>query len=440
MRKIAVIGFGQGGATAAIKLAKAGFGVDLFEAKGRGSLGHPWRDDIRADIFDFCALPMPPRDCYCEKGRRLFISPDGQNSLRVPASGPMEEISIDRVALAEYLIELCEQAGVKLCFETPVEHLLLENERIVGIKVGEKELRYDLVIDSSGLRSPFRGEVPAKFGVLSQPAPSDVMQAWRGFFQWKAGTEKPDPPRNLHIRHCGGVGLSWCNVNEQGEVDIFIGRIGALSEAEKDDAIADLLSCHAFFSETPLREGRFAEISLRAPLGGMTADGYCALGDSAFMTMPMMGSGIEASMKAACFLAKVLIEAQNEPYTAAVLWPYQVRYFEELGAKYAFIDLIKRWLLNLNVDWLNWLFGCGAVTNEDMGMVSTDPNNPNKLTAGKILKKAAVMLKKPAIVLNAMRWLTRAARAKRIAAAIPKTYEIGRVQRWQKRYAAALKD
>ena len=58
-KKIAVIGMGQGGMVAAIKLAKAGYDVTIFEKKSEEDVSYPWRDDIRFDIFDIVDLPKP---------------------------------------------------------------------------------------------------------------------------------------------------------------------------------------------------------------------------------------------------------------------------------------------------------------------------------------------------------------------------------------------
>ena len=434
MANIAVIGFGQGGAVAAVKLARQGHAVTIFEKLAKDSLGHPWYDDIRFDIFEFCGLPLPERRYYTNKGKRLFISPDRKNSLRVPSAKPMEEISISRPALSAHFVSLCEQAGVCLRFETPVEHLLLENARVCGVAIGGKELPFDLVIDASGLFSPFRAEAPERFGMQAQPGKNDVMTAWRGFFVWAPGTSAPDPDRNIYIKHLDSIGLSWCNLNDRGEVDVFVGRIGGMDEAERAAAVAQLKEDNAFCSDEVLREGLTASISLRAPIACMVADGFVLLGDSAFMTMPMMGSGIEASMKAAVWLAELIAQTGMTDFSAANLWPYQVKYYAELGAKYAFVDIVKRWVLGIDVELLNWLFGCGAVTNEDMGLVSTDPDNPNKLTFGKILKKAVIVLKKPKLVAQTAVWMGRAVHVKRVAAAIPKTYEAAKVRAWQKRY------
>ena len=437
-KTIAVIGLGHGGLVAACKLQAMGFSVTVFEQYAREYVGHPWYDDIRFDVFDACGLPLPPRDCYTNKGKRLFIAPDEQNSLRVPSGKPMEEISIDRRALLRHLTALCEDVGVTVRFRSEVESLLIRENRVCGVTVGDESLPFDLVIDASGLFSPFRAMVPPSFGVQANPRRSDVMVAWRGFYRWTPGTKAPDPDRNIYIKHQNSVGLSWCNLNDRGEVDVFVGRIGEVTDEEKDAAVAALHRNHDFFSYDVLQEGRWGFISLRGPLGMMVADGYCAVGDSAFMTMPMMGSGIEASMKAGLWLAQHIHAHAVTDFTAANLWGWQVRYYKELGARYAFVDLVKRWVLNIDVELLNWLFGCGAVTNEDMGLVSTDPDNPYKLTAGKVLQKLAIVLQKPAVIQQTAFRMLRAAHAKRVANAIPPVYDRAKIDRWLQQYNAIL--
>ena len=437
-QQILVLGLGHGGLVAALKLREAGFAVTVAEQKSRETVGWPWYDDIRADLFAACGLPMPPRDCYTNKGKRLFISPDEQNSLRVPSARPMEEISIDRRALLRHLVGLCEAAGVVIRWETKATDLLVENDRVCGAVCGGETVRADLVIDASGLFSPFRAQVPKQFHVQAQPGKTDVMTAWRAFYKWTPGTAAPDPDRNIYIKHQSSVGLSWCNLNDRGEVDVFVGRIGGLTEEEKDAAVAALHKNHAFFSSEVLREGLWGFISLRGPLGILVADGYCAVGDSAFMTMPMMGSGMECAMQAGSRLAQHIVEHGVTDCSAANLWGWQVWYYRTFGARYVFVDLVKRWVLNIDVDLLNWLFGCGAVTNEDMGLVSTDPDNPNKLTVGKILKKVAIVLKKPAVIRQTAVWMLRAARAKKTALSIPESYDKPKVDAWLRRYDAIL--
>ena len=71
-KKILVLGAGQGGMVAAIKLAEAGYDVTVLEAAKEPEVGYPWYDDIRHDIFDLVEIPEPPREDYTQKSKWIF--------------------------------------------------------------------------------------------------------------------------------------------------------------------------------------------------------------------------------------------------------------------------------------------------------------------------------------------------------------------------------
>lgn len=431
MSKIAIIGLGQGGAISALKLAEQGHDVDVFEKDVKGEVGYDWYDDIRFDIFDFCAIPASPQNVYTQKSKWLFVSPDKKNSLKVPPAKPMEEISISRRGLIAHFDRLLTDAGVRIYYGAKVQALVIREEKVVGVTVGGEEYVYDLVVDASGLNSPFRGQVPSKFGVQAMPDKNDIMKGYRAFYTRKEGSKTPAPESTLHIKHLDGVGISWCNLNDRNEVDVLIGRIGGLTEKEKEDALADLRKNHDILSNEESRPSRWVDISVRRPLSVMVADGYVAVGDSAFMTMPIMGSGIEASMKAGVWLAETL--KGKTDFSAKVLWGYELKFMQELGADYMFIDIIKRWALNINPAMINWLFGCGAVTNDDMALLSTDSENPVKLSAVDVLKKVFIILKKPSLVCQAVKWLVKALNGKNAIKRIPKKYKRAGIVKWAKK-------
>lgn len=436
MKKIAVIGFGHGGAVAAIKLAQAGFSVDIYERRAQEEVGFDWYDDIRFDVFELCGISPPPADCYVQKGKWLFVSPDCKNSLAVPPAKPMEEISVSRRGLCAHLAKLAAHAGCNVCYSTEVQSLALEDNRVVGICVNGELLRYDLTIDASGLGSPFRGQVPADFGIQANPGRNDLMKGYRAFYARAEGSQTPSPACTLYIKHLDGVGISWCNLNQFGEVDVLIGRIGSLSEEEIEAAIADLSARNEIMPDAPPLRARRVDIAVRCPVGIMVADGYAAVGDSAFMTMPIMGSGIESAMKAGVWLAEAVVRAED--CSARGLWSYQTRFYREPGADFAFIDVFKRWALNLSPEKINWLFGCGVVTGEDMALLSTDEDNPPKLGLCSILKKALIILRRPSLVAQAVRWLFAALNANRIASEIPQSYDKEKIRKWLARYNGIL--
>jgi len=438
-RTIAVIGMGQGGMVAAIKLAEAGFQVDVYEKAEENAVSYPWWDDIRYDVFELVGIPMPEEKDYRQKSKWLFVSPDEKSSLAVPPLPPMEEISISRRGLNQHLCKLAKEAGCKLHFGTPVEELVVKDDVVVGFKAGKKTVKADLVIDASGLHSPFRKMVPEKFGIQDQPGTADVLNGYRAFFERVPGTARPDPESTLYVMHLYGCGISWCNLNEEDQVDILIGRFGGLTEEDRAACEADLRKNHDMVSDKVIHPGRWVDVCARCTIARMVADGYALVGDSAFMTMPFMGSGIEASMKAGKILAETVIKNKKKKFTAKNLWGYQVEYYNKLGAVYTLIDIAKRWALGVDPALIDWLFGCGVVTSEDMKLLSTDSENQASLSVLDILKKVAILFRRPKLIGEAVAAVARAAKGLLVAKQIPKKYNEKKVREWQEKYEGLLK-
>lgn len=439
MKKIVVLGAGHGGILAAIKLASKGYDVTVLEQNSRGNVSHDWEDDIRFDIFQFLEIDPPPKEVYSQKLKWRFISPDEKSFLRVPQLPPLEEVSVSRRGLIDYLISLAEKAGVKIQFSTKALSLKFNGNMVVGVltETGQ-EYDSDLVIDASGLRSPFRGQLPDSFLVQKQPAEDDLMQACRAFSKPSEGVAKPDPDNSLTILHLDYPGIAWCNHNHLGEVDVLIGRIGKLTQEEARLAIENLRFSNPILSDIELRTPTFAEICVRNPLPVPVADGYAAVGDSAFQTMPLMGSGIEASMKAGKYLYETVVAAGENKLTASVLWPYQVLFMEDIGASYMFIDVLKRWALSLPPKQINWLFASGAISESDLAMISTEKDPDAKPGSTSIARKAMILLKNPRLIGLAAGCLIRASFAKSIASKIPEKYDIQKIAKWKEKYDGCI--
>ncbi|MBQ1549275.1 MAG: tryptophan 7-halogenase, partial [Clostridia bacterium] len=192
-KKILVLGAGQGGMVAAIKLAEAGYDVTVLEAAKEPEVGYPWYDDIRHDIFDLVEIPEPPREDYTQKSKWIFWSPDNQSNLIVPPLPPMEEIAVSRRGLSKHLIKLARDAGAEVKCGVKVKELLVKKNQVVGAKTSKgRKYEADLVIDASGLRSPFRAQVPKKFHIEAGPKDSEVLAVYRGFFERVPGSPTPD--------------------------------------------------------------------------------------------------------------------------------------------------------------------------------------------------------------------------------------------------------
>lgn len=433
-RKIAVLGMGQGGLVAAAKLAKAGFDVDVFEREREGEVSYPWFDDITFNVFDAVGIPAPPREDYTQKSKWLFVSPNHKDSLPVPPMPPMVEVSVSRRGLNRHLCALAKQAGAKLHFEEPVKTLVFDGDMVVGFETDKGVYEADLVIDAAGLNSPFRGQLPESACIPAKPEKDDIMYGYRGFFEREPGSKTPDPESVLHLMPMDGVDICWCNLNERDEVDMLILNIGGTEKADAEKCEAFLKDYNEVCSDKVVHPIRPVRVGVRATMPVIVADGYAAVGDSAFMTMPFMGSGIEASMKAGKILAEVVIKNKKKEFTAKNLWKYETRYVKELGAVYMLIDVVKRWALNLDPKDIEWAFGSGLVTSDDMKLLSSDSDAEFSLSELHIGKKLLILFSKPSIIFGALKSVAKAVRGLVATLMVPKKYNQKKVQKWAKKY------
>ena len=61
------------------------------------------------------------------------------------------------------------------------------------------------------------------------------------------------------------------------------------------------------------------------------ADGYAAVGDSAFMTYAVKGSGIAYSLMAGTLLANAIEQDEDCLFNCDTLWEYEKAFFRQIG-------------------------------------------------------------------------------------------------------------
>ena len=159
--KILIVGAGPAGASAAIRLARAGFGVTLVEREK-----FPRQKLCGEFISPECLLHFRELDLLDEMlaagGERIsqtvFYEPDGK-SVAVPSEwffeGGAGALSLSRAEMDLRLLEKAKSFGVRVLEETQAIGLLTENETVCGVKAraenGEiKEISADLTIDATG--------------------------------------------------------------------------------------------------------------------------------------------------------------------------------------------------------------------------------------------------------------------------------------------------
>ncbi len=429
--KIAFIGAGMAALVAGEKLARAGYEVSIYEKEGYDSLSYDWHDDVNRSAFEDFGLPLP--DKYFVKRNWTFIPPSER--VESTLSLPEEELdlSCERRLMAQQYVDRAADV-VDFHFGKRVDSLVIEDGAVKGIVVDGERVEADLVVDNSGALSPFRASLEGT-GITPMPREDEIFVAYRGF-HLKTAAADPTATNRAYLKHIGQKGISWSILDPAGTVNVLIGRVGKLQDEEFKCAYEALKASNPNISDDVVRGGIKCVIPIRYPLTQMVWDGYVAIGDSAFMTIPMIGSGIENCIRAAEILADVIIEGGSVDKKA--LWQYQVKYFLSRGAEHMGVDVLKRWLLDCAPDDLDWLFEHGVVGPKEMAAGAT--GKLITLSFGDLLDKVRRGYKKLPLLLKLNSVLQKTKRAARLGRAIPKEYDSRRVAAWQTKVEKLFED
>ena len=426
MAKILVAGAGIGGVMSAYRLAQNGFDVTVYEAKGYDNVTYDWHDDIAKNVFERVGLPQPDESMRRDKRNWTFVVPGSTKHVHVNLE-EATDYTIMRRPLLHWLISLAEEAGAKFVYNTVVG-LWVQEDKVQGLVVDGQNVKADLVIDCTGVDSRLREAVPACYKIQEKPDQYEVFSAYRGFFDRREGVPFPEETNRAYLLHQGGKGISWCIADPAEEdVDVLIGRADGLDDDTLNVLFGALREDNPIIGDNLLMGGQVCRIPIRYPLTRMVADGYVAIGDAAFMTIPMLGSGMAASLDAADILAQVLVEHQSVSKEA--LWHYEVGFFRRVGAGFCAVDALKRWLLTCNPDDVRWVVDSGVLTDDDFAGVASGA--PFSLTVKQAIKKAAKGISRLHVLLNLAGVMSKGAKAKEVALAIPDVYDEEAVQAWE---------
>lgn len=156
---VIVIGAGVAGCVTAHQLAAKGHSVLLVE---RGP--SPGSKNLSGGVF-YCRIMeeiMPgfideapverriTRNCLSFLSETSFVNVD-YGDARLQQS--VTAVSVLRARLDEWLATKCEDAGVILMSGVKVDELVMEKERIVGIRAGGDEMRAHVVVAADGVNS-----------------------------------------------------------------------------------------------------------------------------------------------------------------------------------------------------------------------------------------------------------------------------------------------
>lgn len=430
---ILVIGANQGALAFAYFAAKQRFKVSVVEALQKDEVCYDWSDDMVKATFERIGIPFPTEVSTKKKYGVTLLSPARDRALKIPLPEKEVDISMRRRPLNEYLHDLAEGAGATFYYGTRASAAIIEDGKVAGVTLADGgEIRAKLVVDCGGCTSVVRGSLPDCLNVPQEVNPDDTFFVRRTYYDRAEGVELPEGNR-IYLKHLGERGISWCFLSPDGNADILVGRLGGLDDDTFNRAEADVKKSNPIVGENYVKGGQPLRIPVRRPIARMVADGYALVGDSAYMTIPMIGSGMASSMTAAFILSEIIKNPQGEPFSASNLYRYQLRFMKEVGAGNAVVDLIKNWFLNGSTEDLNYLLS-DKIISENMLQLTT--GEMNGLPVGDILRAIFNILKKPALFKKLLRLIGSVVKASKICKKMPQNFDDAKLKKWQDKYEA----
>ena len=425
---VAIIGANQTGLFAAKLFSEQGFSVFVFEKNSRENAAYEWTDDFTPSVFKDVGLPEPPEYIYTRTRCLTFVPPDKKNPVFVPQKEEELDINVSRRGLNEWLLSILPE-DVELYFDARVTRAMTDGDTVSGVEFSNGEIfECDLVVDCGGVNSDARRSLPRSFGIQSDVSANDKFYVKRAFFARPENCPFPKHPKKIYLKHKNEKGISWCFLKKDDETaDVLIGRVGSLSDETYENALADLKEDNPVIGEKISGGDEIFEIPVRRPLSNLVANGYVLLGDSACMTIPMIGSGIVSGMKAAKMLVDAVTTADKDPFSKKNLYRYQLKFMRKIGGAHAAIELVKNKLLLSEGNEINDLVESGIME----GLVSV----VSGVGAGRLIKSfLALPFKYFSIWKTLFGTLIKAARVVSHATKMPPHFNEKEFEKWQKKY------
>ena len=440
-KKIIVAGGGHGGIAAGMLLSKRGFDVTVYERNAKDKIGYDWTDIFDKKGWFAVDIPLPEKDKYNLKQDMTFYGPAMETALTQHTEEDKKEIQMERSEIYAHLIAHAEKAGVKFEYEHNIDSPIFYGNRVVGIKTDKGEYYADLVIDACGLNSPIRRAMPeSTTGIQNNSIEYEQFYIYRAFFNKACEVEEHDKFKVILLPN-NELGISWIATEEE-HTDVLIGRFRKFDREYAQNQIEMLRAGNPSIGTEILRGDDFANIPVRQPLGVLVADGYAAIGDSGFMTVPVIGSGIANSLKAAKILADAVSNDTSYSYSAETLWTYQKNFYKQIGAALAPLACVKLLLTRLEGPELDYIFAKGILNADDM-TIDADSTSLGAMLGGMSMEDIKIKLSGLAnnkVVLGkVVKMGLQLAKATAVTAAMPQKYDRKSILKWVKAYNACFK-
>lgn len=432
MKRVVIVGANQGALVLGELLGKQGYQVTLYEKKEEGQVAYPWHDNMSPSAFVRAGLPIPPEGiATVKRDDWFFIPPTKQSELGMKVPEERRDLRVLRRPLNAWLASRTKEVA-NICYQTPVSKAVFEGSKAVGVELMDGTfVPADLVVDCSGANSAIREQLPVELGFENKLDPNCTFQVRRIFVKRNNEAPAPKHTHTLFMRHLGEKGITWvADYASEGVVDVLVGRTGSLDDVTYMRALNDVKKDFGIITDEVVAGGELVTIPIRHVSASLVADSFVLLGDSAFMTIPMMGSGMASSFVAAAILSEVL--GGGEDYSKENLYRYQVQFMKENGGKNSGIDVLKNWMIDIDAKKLDFLMNKQIIGEKEFSAAGS--GNGIQLGFGDIMAKIKAGFFHMPLLFNLIGGVSAMKKQMKIAAQIPDRWDKAAFDKWRKAY------
>lgn len=337
-RDIVVIGGGPAGAAAAMRAARAGVTVTVFEKGPRG------RDKVCGDgltpraVAALEELKIDLDGVHRIDGLRM-IAGKTRRELQWPGTGrfPPYGAVWTRRELDRHLIEAAESAGAEIVFETEAMPVL-DSGRVVGVTAGGRTIDADLVVVAAG--AP--GAVARMLGAERDPDEPYGL-AIRTYVESPRHADRL-LEASLAMRAPDGTpipGYGWMFPVGDGTVNLGVGALSTMKGFKKLNLnkLVDLYRDHVR-DEWGVGEYLERPRAWRLPMSAQkrSGPGWVAIGDAAGLINPMNGEGIDYGLESGMLAADLFV---SDPASTPAIYDAEIgeRFdaFLRTGRRFSFL-------------------------------------------------------------------------------------------------------
>ena len=381
---IIIAGAGFAGCLMAINCARQGLSVLMLDRKQEDQIGQrAGVESVEVDTFSKCSIPMSCGDEFIALTEiaHLFTP-----IIKAKKTFHYSNIIVNGSLLSQRLLGYVRDAGATIKPLCEVQDIILENDIINGLITSEgEELRGKIIVDAGGVEGAFRRFLPDSMDIEKEFKDSDIALGYKEV--------RPDnslKPNEMAIYLGLYNGYVW-----RSPFDIGMGTFDY--DCDIKNILYKFIEKH-IPENSPPKSSFLGKISVRQNINNMVADNLIIIGEASCAVNTLTGSGIKSSMLSAKLAAEIAVKAlECEDTSRERLWEHNVRYHREIGYHMAYMDILRRGMLSLKPDDMEFMFHNNLIKSDDiyktlMGQVVYLNNLERLLRAGKGITRPHILL------------------------------------------------